>query len=437
MAAAAAALLPAVPASAEESTVERIAGEDRYATAEAVAEMLHPDTASTAVVAAGTTFADALPAGVAAAALDAPLLLASVDDVPVGIIRRLGVEEVLVVGGTAALPTSVVTRLEETGASVRRIAGDDRFETSRRLAAVATPDATRTFRAPGESFATALVAAVHAARVGARLLLEPGLDDDAVDIGGAVLRGTPGALNTELLHRFPSTSDTALVATLASFPDALSASAAAGALGAPVLFTERWSATQPSVDLLRELEPSTVLVIGGTAAVSERVLQQLFGFTPLPPTVPPGAEDAIALDLFARANDERAARGVAALQWDSGLAADAQAWAEEMARSGLRHGTFPATVGENIHALVGSSRLPRSGDLHVDWMHAAGNRDNLVEPGYVIAGVGVACAPDGTLYAVERFGVGFERGVSDGGSPAEPIARPDRNGFDCSGANSS
>jgi uncharacterized protein YkwD len=227
------------------------------------------------------------------------------------------------------------------------------------------------------------------------------------------------------------------VTTISAFPDALSASALAGALDVPVLFTERWSATQQSVDALRLFDPSRLVVIGGDAAVSDRVLQQLFGYVPLPPDVPEGAEGAIAYDVFGRINDERAARGVPALKWDPSLAADAAAWAAEMSRTGYRHASLPGSVGENIHMPIGTCDrgvcvLPTSGRLHVDWMRSDGNRDNVVEPGYVIGGVGVLCGPDGTLWAVARFGLGYGT-LSAGGSDPDPLVRDDTGGFDCAG----
>lgn len=426
------------PAAGAAPAIERLAGASRYETAAAVAGLLHPEGAETVVVVAGTNYPDALAAGVAAAALDAPLLLASRDEVPVDAVNELGAREVLVIGGTAALPDSVVYQLGAgTGARVRRIAGANRYDTSGALAEIASPTATLIFEVSGDSFETALVAAVHAARVGARLLLVPHLGPGVVRIDGDDIRGDVGAVNQSLLTRYPPTGGDAIVTTISSFPDALSAATVAGAFDAPVLFTTSVAATQASVDLVELLDPSSLLVIGGTAAVSPRVLHQLLGFVPVPPAVAPGAADAIARDLFARANAERSARGVAPLTWDARLAAEAQDWAREMSRTGYRHADLPSTVGENIHMPSGwcddtGCHHPTSGLLHRDWMASTGNRDNIVERGYVIAGFGVYCAPDGTLWSVERFGVGFE-GLSSGGSPPAPIARPDTGGAGCAG----
>jgi putative cell wall-binding protein len=434
--------LLAVPDARGSATVDRQAGASRYETAIAIADLTHPNGASTAVVASGVGYADALAAGVAASALRAPLLLASDDFVPTAAIESLGVERIVLVGGTAALSDTVARRLAATGATIDRVAGANRFETATMLAnsTLAQAATTVTLRASGESFPSALVAAVHASRIGGRLELAPGLAPDLLIVDGERLRGTPGELNLALLARFPASGDIAIVSTISSFPDALTASALAGTLGAAVLFTERHSATQTAIDTMELFDPVSVIVIGGTAAVSERVLQQLFGFVPLPPVVPAGTEAAIARDVFDRANDERAERGLPALQWDAALSADARTWAEEMSRTGYRHGQLVASVGENIHMVVGTCdattcTLPTSGHVHRSWMGSQGNRDNLLEVGYVIGGVGAYCGPDGTLWAVARFGIGYG-GITAGGSGAEPVVHDDATGLDCSGARS-
>jgi uncharacterized protein YkwD len=145
----------------------------------------------------------------------------------------------------------------------------------------------------------------------------------------------------------------------------------------------------------------------------------------------------MALDLFARANDERSARGIPELRWDASLAAAARTWAVEMSRTGFRHDELPTSVGENIHMPIGTCvddvcMLPTSGLVHLDWMRSGGNRDNVLELGYVIAGVGVSCGPDGTVWAVARFGRSFG-GVSPGGTDAEPVVHDVPDGYDCSG----
>lgn len=433
-------LAPSSRASAAEVVpdVQRLAGATRYDTAATVAASLHPDGATTAVVAAGTNFPDALTAGVAAAALDAPLFLASSTSVPVDAIKAMGVRDIVLIGGTAALPGAVAQALQVgTGASVRRVAGANRYETASAVGELTAPNATIVLEASGDSFETALVAAVHASRIGARLELAPDSAPGRVRVGDDVLTGDLGTLNDALIARFPTTSSSAIVTTIESFPDALAATVLAGALDAPVLFTRATSAGAESLALMHLVRPTSLVVVGGSAAVPDQVLQQLFGWAPLPPAIAPGAEAAIARDLFVRMNAERAARHVAPLVWDGSLELQAIGWAREMAGSGTRHGALPTGIGEDIHHPIpfcddGSCFLPTSGVVHRDWMQSNGNRDNVVEPGYVIVGIGISCAADGSLFAVARFGVGFTP-LSDGGSAATPVMRSDTSGVTCTG----
>ena len=122
-------------------TVDRLSGPTRVDTAIAVAEAAHPaptrillarafgsDTDPTAA------FADSLAGGAAAVAADAPLLLtdSAVLSPPLAgwLDRTPSVEEVVVLGGTAAVGTDVAAALEARGLQVTRLAGPDRLATA-------------------------------------------------------------------------------------------------------------------------------------------------------------------------------------------------------------------------------------------------------------------------------------------------------------------
>ena len=86
-------------------------------------------------------------------------------------------------------------------------------------------------------------------------------------IGGADRYGTSAGVAA----KFPAEVDTVYVASGAAFPDALSASAAAGAQDAPVLLVTK-DAIPPEVDAqLRRLQPHRIALMGGTVAVSAAV----------------------------------------------------------------------------------------------------------------------------------------------------------------------
>jgi len=152
---------------------------------------------------------------------------------------------------------------------------------------------------------------------------------------------------------------------------------------------------------------------------------------------PTSKTTAAALDLFNRLNDERQARGLAPLTWDPNLAAYATHWSRVMGNSDMHHSNIGSLlgpynyVGENI--AMGSAGVPASA-LHVNWMHSEGHRDNILAPGFQRIGVGVYCAPNGSIWATEDFGRPGSSGWPphyNGNTPVNPIARPDADHLGC------
>ena len=199
-------LLTAAPAIAA-AAVERIAGNDRYATAAAVSRSAFTPGVPVVYVATGSSYPDALAGGAAAAALGGPVLLVTKDTIPSSTadeLTRLAPGRIVVLGGPAAVSDAVVRLLgtHSTG-GVARDAGANRYETAAAI--------SRTAFAPG-------VPAVY-------------------------------------------------VATGAGFPDALSAGAAAGVSKVPVLLTAPDAVPAATADELTRLHPGRVIVLGGPAAV--------------------------------------------------------------------------------------------------------------------------------------------------------------------------
>ncbi len=119
-------------------TVERIAGTDRYATALAAynagadAWGTSGHGVKTAIIAAGASFADTLSASSYAWWATAPIFLSSSNGIDEGTraaIEDAGFERIIIVGGTASVPTSVEA-WSRTVTNTERISGDDRYATS-------------------------------------------------------------------------------------------------------------------------------------------------------------------------------------------------------------------------------------------------------------------------------------------------------------------
>lgn len=192
----------------------RLAGPDRAATAARLADLAFPDGAEVALLANGRSFADALAAAPFSTARGAPILLTDAGELPAPTrmaLSGLGVERVVLLGGTAAIGEDVGAQLEADGLQVSRSAGDDRFETAALLARSALPDG----------------------------------------------------------------ADTAILVTGADFPDALAAAPLAASLDAPILLTGADRVPEPTMGVLDELGVSDVLLLGGTAAIGAAVDDQL------------------------------------------------------------------------------------------------------------------------------------------------------------------
>lgn len=294
--------------------VLRVAGATRTTTAVASARAGFP-SAEQVVIAAAERFPDALSAAPLAAAVGGPVLLVG-DRLPSGVLaelERLGAAEAVVVGGVGAVPLAAELDLERAGIAVRRIAGQDRYDTSALVAAAVGAPGGEALVASGTRFPDALSAAPLAAAAGMPILLTPagGLTPDVVDALAALgverttVAGGPAVVGDAVLDALPSprrvagddryaTSaalaalaaergllglDAIGVATGRAFPDALSAGPVAARLGMPLLLVDGADPDRAPAAraFLREHVDAigAVWVWGGEAAVSPGVVEQV------------------------------------------------------------------------------------------------------------------------------------------------------------------
>lgn len=71
------------------------------------------------------------------------------------------------------------------------------------------------------------------------------------------------------------TGGTAIIASGDNYPDALAASGLAGVTNAPIILTGKSALSSQFANQLRQLAPSRIIVVGGSAAVSDNVLHTL------------------------------------------------------------------------------------------------------------------------------------------------------------------
>ncbi|WP_426515579.1 cell wall-binding repeat-containing protein [Diaminobutyricibacter sp. McL0618] len=196
-------------------TVTRVSGADRYLTSVKVAQAAFPTTAPVVFIATGTGFADALSAAAPAAKLGGPLLLTDPANLPTTTKQEI-----------QSLQPSTIYIVGGTGAVSTAV------ENQLRLLA-----ATVTRLAGTDRFDTGR---------------------KVVDVAFASMQKV-------------------YVATGLDFPDALSASAAAGAAGIPVLLVNGSKPTldTPTSDFLTSHGANAFTVIGGPSVVSAGIATQL------------------------------------------------------------------------------------------------------------------------------------------------------------------
>lgn len=289
--------------------VERIAGEDRYGTAVLLSRTFEPGV-DAVFVATGIDYPDALAAAARAGSIGAPVLLTKSDRLPAataGELERLDPQEVVVLGGDGAIEDEVVEAIEESArVEARRLAGKDRYGTAALIAAEFGSSDT-VYVATGRDYPDALAGAARAGRSDAPVLLVrpdtvpdatasaltelgveqivllggEGVVDEDVEIAltewGEVTRvaGSNRYATAALLAEADDTLARAFVASGQNWPDALAGAATAGTVDAPMLLVRQGSVPPSTWTTLERLQPALISVLGGDAAVSDDVLEEL------------------------------------------------------------------------------------------------------------------------------------------------------------------
>ena len=160
-------------------SVTRAGGDDRFATAAAIAELIAPNGADEVVIANGLNFPDALSVASHAAQAGTPILLTLKDSVPAETqeaLESLGTTKTVVVGGTSVVSDAVENELP----SANRLGGIDRYETNTLIAEHYNVDSNHLYVATGKDYADALTGAVLAAKTNSGVLLVHAIVPDFV-----------------------------------------------------------------------------------------------------------------------------------------------------------------------------------------------------------------------------------------------------------------
>lgn len=290
----------------------RRSGADRYETAAAVSRASVSADAATVFVATGRDFPDALAAGPAAAAAGTSVLLTDADVLSPAAreeLLRIGPDRILVLGGPGAVSDSVAEALRALAPSVERLAGADRYETAVAVSATMFESgADLVFVATGRNFPDALAGAAAGASRGAPVLLVPGdslpevVANELTRLAPAAIRvlGGPAVVSDEVVgalgafapdvarlagaDRYATAAAVSAamfdadvrrlaLATGRAFPDAL----AAGPGGGPLLLLSGRTPSDAVAAEIARLSPERLIVLGGTAAVSDDAATEIVG----------------------------------------------------------------------------------------------------------------------------------------------------------------
>lgn len=118
--------------------VKKLVGEERQDTAVKISQEGWKNGANKVIIVSGYAISDGITATPLATTYDAPILLVNKDNVPQSTmdeIKRLDPNEIILIGGDSVISNKVKTELEQNlPSTVRRIAGNDRHETSLKIA---------------------------------------------------------------------------------------------------------------------------------------------------------------------------------------------------------------------------------------------------------------------------------------------------------------
>lgn len=283
----------------------RLSGNDRYETCVKISQAGWK-TAENAVLATGEDFPDALCAAPLAKKYNAPILITNHNTLNAYVekeIERLGVKNIFIIGGTGAVSQEIEDKLTAKGIKCIRIKGNDRYETS---AAIANymGISKEVVVATGENFPDALSIASYAALKGMPILLtksnklpdsiskyiaKSGVTKSYVIGGTAVINDSvfnalPGserlsgndryATNAAILEKFASEFDLSSVyfATGENFPDALTGSALAASMKAPIILVNSKIAEGTAKFVQENINKiKTAYALGGSSLVPDSI----------------------------------------------------------------------------------------------------------------------------------------------------------------------
>lgn len=291
--------------------IKRISGNDRYKTSIEICKYGW-DKSDYVVLASGESFADGLCATPLAKKYNAPILLTEGKGLSQDIsseLSRLNAKNILIIGGPAVISDSEKESLDKLGYNCRRIYGQDRYETSVKIA--------EEFKNPreiavvnGNNYPDGLSISPAAAVKGMPILL---VNANSVDnsllnyindknINTTYIIGSPNAINDSILSVFNNSTriygadryetnmkvfqqffdvnslNSSYIASGEGFPDALACSALSAKDSKPLILIDKSGSTQTYNYIYSNKDNiENMVVIGGGGSIRPKVINNLMG----------------------------------------------------------------------------------------------------------------------------------------------------------------
>lgn len=287
---------------------ERLAGADRYETAAKIAQAGW-DASYYAIIASGENYPDALCSAPLAAKYNAPILLTAKNTLQAETKKQLlalDAKEAVIIGGVGVVSEKVAESIKDLGIKVTRIAGNDRYETSLKVAEK-LGEFDEAVIASGQSYQDVLSIAPIAAKEGMPILLTP-KDSLSADMRGLLNRyaedtyvlGDTSSISNNVYTQLPSPErltgsdwyemninifknfadrldlSTVYITVGTAYPDALAGSTLASLSGSPMILVSN-PLKQVTQNFLQDYSAriQKVVAFGGTGVISENLLDTI------------------------------------------------------------------------------------------------------------------------------------------------------------------
>lgn len=299
-------------------STQRFGGSDRYGTSVQISQNNWKQS-DYVVIVSGENFPDALCAAPLAKKYNAPILLTQSSNLSSSTlqeIQRLNAKNAFIVGGTSVVSQNVQNQLTTLNISCTRIQGQDRYETSVKVAQIIGTSSGIVI-ASGENFPDAVsIAPIAAAKQMPILLTQSTNLPDSVKnfinsnnatsncyiVGGtssvsdSAINGLSNykrlsgddryQTNSAVINEFLGSSgfSNIYLADGEGFADALSGSAVAATTSSPIILVNNSYCTNSPIIQSNLNNISQINILGGSAVVPDTLVQKLLASTIVPPS---------------------------------------------------------------------------------------------------------------------------------------------------------